>query len=84
VCHTDDSANLCWFSSHHNYADWLHIDCGALHYDLNIGKNCGELSNPTSTYRLHVFENEPAGTECNPSADGTCPVVTPIDLMPAP
>jgi hypothetical protein len=22
VCHTSDPSNLCWFSSHHNYADW--------------------------------------------------------------
>ena len=83
VCHVDDPADFCWFSSHHNYADWVHVSCGALHYDLNIGKDCGKLRRPDSTYRLHVSESEPAGDECAPTADGTCPVVAPIDLFPA-
>jgi hypothetical protein len=84
VCHTDDPANLCWFSSHHNYAEWLHISCGGLHYDLNIGKGCGKLKNPSSNYRLLAFENGPADGECAPTADGTCAVVPPIELFPAP
>jgi hypothetical protein len=85
VCHTDAAQDLCWFSSHHNYADWVHVSCGDLHYDLNIGKNCGELRNPMSTYRLHVFESGPGeGGACAPSADGSCPVVAPVELFPAP
>lgn len=84
VCHIDDAASLCWFSSHHNYADWAHVTCGALHYDLNIGKNCGKLTRPASTYRLHVFENGPADDACAPTVDGTCPIVPPIDLVPVP
>jgi len=84
VCHVDDVNDLCWFSSHHNYADWAHVTCGDLHYDLNIGKNCGKLRNPASTYRLHVFEGAPADGTCAPTADGACPVVEPIDLFPIP
>jgi hypothetical protein len=82
VCHVDAPADLCWFASHHNYADWLHVTCGPLHYDLNIGKSCGKLRSPSSTYRLHVSESAPAGAECAPTADGTCPVVAPVDLFP--
>ena len=83
VCHAANPADFCWFSSHHNYADWIHVSCGGLHYDLNIGKDCGKLRNPASTYRLHVFEGAPSGGECAPTADGTCPVVAPLELFPA-
>jgi hypothetical protein len=85
VCHTDAPADLCWFSSHHNFADWVHVSCGNRHYDINVADNCGtENRNPTSRFRLHVFENEPAGAECAPSADGACPIGTPVDLFPVP
>ncbi len=85
VCHADDPADFCWFSSHHNYADWVHVTCGDLHYDLNIGKDCGKLRNPASSYRLHVFEKGPGQDgQCAPTADGSCPVVAAIDLFPTP
>lgn len=85
VCHVEQAADLCWFSSHHNYADWAHITCGELHYDLNMAKNCGtENRFPSPTFRLHVFEGGPGGGECAPTADGSCPVVEPIELFPAP
>jgi hypothetical protein len=85
VCHSDDPANLCWFSSHHNYSDWAHVSCGDLHYDVNMAKNCGtENRNPSPTFRLHVFEQGPTDSACAPTADGSCPVVTPMDLIPVP
>jgi hypothetical protein len=85
VCHATGPEQVCWFSSHHNYSEWAHVSCGGLHYDLNIGKGCGKLTNPDSTFRLHVFEQEPELTgACAPTADGTCPVVAPMDLMPVP
>ncbi len=85
VCHTDDPAALCWFSSHHNYADWAHASCGNRHYDLNVAKNCGrENTNPSPTFRLHVFESAPFGGGCAPAADGLCPVGSPIELFPVP
>jgi hypothetical protein len=82
VCHTDAADDLCWFNSHHNYADWLHISCGGLHYDLNIGQGCGEETNPDSNFRLHVFKEGPPPADCSDIADGFCPVVTPMDLFP--
>jgi hypothetical protein len=85
VCHTDDPAALCWFSSHHNYADWAHASCGDRHYDLNMAKNCGrENSNTSPTFRLHVFESAPPGNGCAPAADGVCPIGSPIELFPVP
>jgi hypothetical protein len=85
VCHTDDPAALCWFSSHHNYADWAHATCGDRHYDLNVAKNCGvHNSHPSPTFRLHVFEIAPPGGECAPATAGLCPIGSPIDLFPVP
>ena len=81
VCHTDVEADLCWFNSHHNYAEWLHVECGGLHYEINIGQGCGEESNPSSNFQLHVFEK--GGTECSPTSDGSCEVVAPMELFPA-
>ena len=84
VCHASEASEQCWFSSHHNYIEWLHISCGGLHYDLNIGTGCGKQLNPDSTFVLHVFEDGPAPVTdaCNPTADGTCSIVAPIDLFP--
>jgi hypothetical protein len=85
VCHTDDTAGLCWFSSHHNYSDWAHVTCGDLHYDVNMAKNCGvEDRSPSPTFRLHIFESAPTGGTCAPTADGSCPVVAAMDLLPVP
>lgn len=82
VCHTEDAANLCWFASHHNYSDWLHIDCGGIHYDLNVGQGCGPEQEFESYFRLHVYEEAPNGGECSPSADGSCPALAAVDLVP--
>jgi hypothetical protein len=85
VCHADDPSNLCWFSSHHNYADWVHVSCGNRHYDVDIGNNCGQKNpSPTPAVRLLVFESAPPGDSCAPTVDGTCPLGAPIDLIPAP
>lgn len=85
VCHTNDPAALCWFASHHNYADWAHVSCGNRHYDLNVANNCGaHNTNPSPTFRLHVSESGPPAGGCGPANDGTCPVGPPIDLFPVP
>jgi hypothetical protein len=82
VCHADEPADLCWFSSHHNFAEWLHVSCGDLHYELNIGTGCGKFSNPDSTFRLHVSESASTDGECPATGDGICPIVAPMDLFP--
>lgn len=84
VCHTAEPAEQCWFSSHHNHAEWLHVSCGGLHYDLDISPGCGKMLNPDSVFRLHAFEGGPAPQTdaCNPTTDGICPIVKPIELFP--
>jgi len=84
VCHTEDPAALCWYSSHHNFSDWAHVSCGNRHYSLNVADNCGlHNSTPSPTFRLHTFESGPGGT-CAPTASGTCPIGAPIDLIAVP
>lgn len=86
VCHVDDPSAMCWFASHHNHADWVHVTCGDRHYDVDIGARCGDKAPPdsTSVIQLHVFDEQPLGPTCAPTVDGACQLGAVIDLQPAP
>jgi hypothetical protein len=81
VCHTAEPSDLCWYSSHHNFADWAHVSCGNRRYDIEIALT-GHGADPT--YRLHVFEAQPLGDTCAPTTDGVCPIGAPIELFAVP
>jgi hypothetical protein len=81
VCHAAEPADVCWYSSHHNFADWAHVWCGNRRYDLIVAM---ADHGAAPTYLLHVFEGQPLGGICAPTADGVCPIGTPIELFPTP
>jgi hypothetical protein len=81
VALVDDAADLCWYSSHHNFNDWAHAWSGMRRYEVKVSL-AGHGTMPT--YTLHVFEQGPldAGA-CPPRSAGFCPIAT-IELFPAP
>lgn len=76
----DAEADLCWYSSHHNFFDWAHAWDGAVHYDLKLKED--DHGGPR-TYALFPYEQGPlvAGT-CASTTDGTTPIGEPITMYP--
>ena len=70
----------CWYSSHHNFRDWIHAWTGTRHYDLVV-KEDGHGG--PRRYELYAFEEGPleAGA-CPSTADGTACIDGPIELLP--
>ena len=80
VSEVSDEAALCWYSSHHNFADWAHAWTGTRHYDLKLEESGhgGERS-----YELHSSRAGPLDVDaCAPVADGTDPIGEPLKLFP--
>ena len=75
----DDAAALCWYSSHHNFADWAHVWTGTRRHDLHL-EEFGHGG--VRTYALYTFEEGPLDGACAPTADGTAPVGEPLELFP--
>jgi hypothetical protein len=79
VALVEDSSAMCWYSSHHNFRDWVHVWTGSTHHDLNIIE---EGHGGERVYELHTFEQGPLGNECSPLSDGTIPIGPVIPLFP--
>ena len=76
----EDAAAQCWYSSHHNFRDWIHAWTGTRHYDLMLAED-GHRG--TRRYELYVFEQGPVDTaSCAPSALGAQCIEGPIELLP--
>jgi len=76
----DDQADLCWYSSHHNFLDWAHAWAGTVRYDLKLREytHGGER-----TYALHPYEQGPVDpATCAPNTDGTTPIGDPVTMYP--
>jgi hypothetical protein len=71
-------AASCYYSSHHNFADWVHFWTGRRRHDLKL-ERFGE--DGAWSFELHSFEQGPIG-ECAPLPDGTSPVGEPLALLP--
>ncbi|MBI1946775.1 MAG: hypothetical protein HYS27_13845 [Deltaproteobacteria bacterium] len=79
VADVEDAAALCWYSSHHNFADWAHVWTGTRRHDLHLEEfGWGGVR----SYALHTFEAGPLDGACAPTADGTAPVGEPLALFP--
>ncbi len=76
----DAPADICWYSSHHNFFDWAHAWTGSVHYDLKLKED--DHGGPR-TYALFPYEQGPldAGT-CAVRTDGTTPIGEPITMYP--
>ena len=76
----DTEADLCWFSSHHNFFAWAHVGDGTVHYDLKLKE---DAHGGARTYALFPYEQGPleAGT-CPVTTDGTTPIGEPITMYP--
>ena len=80
VAHADGAGDLCWYSSHHNFQDWVHVWTGTRHYDLAL-KEDGHGG--PRRYHLYVFEEGPLDPgECAPTADGVACIDGAIVLSP--
>jgi len=76
----DDPADLCWYSSHHNFFDWAHAWTGAVRYDLNLKED--DHGGPR-TYALVPYAQGPVDpAACSPTTDGTEPIGGPITMYP--
>lgn len=79
VAAVDDQTG-CWYSSHHNFRDWIHAWTGSRRYDLVL-KEDGHGG--PRTYALYVFEEGPVDPDsCAATADGTMCIDGPIELLP--
>ena len=80
VAHVDDPGGLCYYSSHHNFKDWVHVWTGATRHGLRITE---EGHGGARGYTLYSFDEGPLepGT-CAPEADGAGPIGCPITLVP--
>jgi hypothetical protein len=77
----DDPADMCWYSSHHNFNDWAHASSGSRYYEVKM-HYAGHATEPTFT--LTVSERGPAAAgSCSPVSDGICSIAT-MELFPAP
>lgn len=80
VALVEDEADQCWYSSHHNFRDWVHAWTGTRHFDLVLledGHGGGR------TYELYAFEQGPVdAASCAPTAEGAQCIEGPIALLP--
>lgn len=80
VALVDDPADLCWYSSHHNFSDWAHVWTGTRHFDLRLAE---DGHGGPRKYELYAFEQGPiAPGSCAPLADGSNCIEGPIELFP--
>jgi hypothetical protein len=80
VVQLDDPADVCWYSSHHNFNDWAHAWSGSRHYDLKMARADHGVA---PTYSLQVFEQGPLeGASCPALAEGSCQIGDTIELFP--
>ena len=75
----DGAADQCWYSSHHNFRDFVHASTATRHYDLRLTEDGHD---GTRGYQLQVFETGSVdASSCAPAVDGTgC--IDVIDLVP--
>jgi hypothetical protein len=74
------ASDLCWYSSHHNFQDWVHVWTGTRHYDLAL-KEDGHGG--PRRYHLYVFEEGTLEAEaCPATASGVGCIAGPIVLEP--
>lgn len=75
----DQPSDICWYSSHHNFNDWMHAWSGSRRYDLKMARANHGIA---PTYALHVFAQGPLdAAACAPTADGACPIGSEIELF---
>jgi hypothetical protein len=81
VAHVDDTSQLCYYSSHHNFKDWAHVWTGTRHHDIAIAL---DGHGGDRTYELHTAEAGPldGSLPCPPLSDGVGPIGYPIPLFP--
>jgi hypothetical protein len=79
VALVDQASTGCWYSSHHNFKDWVHAWTGTRRFDLQLEQYGW---GGARTYELYVFEQGPLGGTCAATADGTTCIDGPIELFP--
>lgn len=80
VAHVDDPGDICYYSSHHNFKDWVHVWTGSTRHGLKITE---EGHGGARGYTLYSFEAGPLASQiCAPEAEGTGPIGCPITLVP--
>lgn len=80
VSAVDDEAALCWYASHHNFADWTHVWTGTRHYDLKLEESG---HGGARSYELHSARGAAVDpSACAPVADGIDPIGEPLKLFP--
>ena len=80
VALVDDGSAQCWYSSHHNFKDWVHVWTGTKHFDLRLSE---DGHGGVRAYDLFVFEQGPVNTtSCAPTAEGSLCINGPIELFP--
>ncbi len=80
VAHVDAPDDICWYSSHHNFADWAHVWTGSRLHGVHLQE---DGHGGAWTYELHTFEEGELDTDsCPPIADGVGPIGGPIELFP--
>ncbi len=79
VALVDAAADLCWYSSHHNFRDWAHAWTGTRHFDLVLRE---DGHSGARTYEAYVFEEGPLEGACAATTDGVKCIDGPIELFP--
>lgn len=80
VAEVTETADLCWYSSQHNFQDWVHVWAGSRHYDPVILE---DGHGGDRRYHLYAFEEGPASAEeCAPTGDGVACIEGPVALLP--
>jgi hypothetical protein len=80
VALVDDPADLCWYSSHHNFLDWAYVWTGSARYDLKLREY---THGGARNYALHPYEQGQVDpVSCGPSTDATEPIGDPITIYP--
>lgn len=81
VAHVDDPARMCWYSSHHNFADFAHVKTDARLHGLKLHED--GHGGPRS-YTLYTFESGPLDVgDCPALSEGDRPVGQPLQLFPS-
>jgi len=76
----DDPADMCWYSSHHNFFDWGHAWTGSVRYDLKLKED--DHGGPR-TYALYPYGQGPVDHgACSATTDGSDPIGDPIAMYP--
>ncbi|MBI4816768.1 MAG: hypothetical protein HY791_10945 [Deltaproteobacteria bacterium] len=72
--------DLCWYASHHNFRDWLHVWTGTRRFELLLELYGHEGAR---TYSLYVFEQGPVDAmACPAELEAQACVAGPIELFP--